>query len=51
MEITNKQNDMSSFLQTLNGWNNFKSGFFIGACGSAGFAYICLSSIPVFLKN
>ena len=33
-------------LQTLKAWNQFKGGFFVGACGSAGFALICLSSIP-----
>jgi photosystem I subunit 11 len=35
-------------LQTKKGWDNFKGGFFVGACGSAGFAFICLSSIPTF---
>ena len=33
-------------LQTKSGWSQFKSGFFVGSCGSAGFALICLSSIP-----
>ena len=33
-------------LQARKGWNQFKSGFFVGACGSAGFAFICMSSIP-----
>ena len=32
-------------LQTKNAWNQFKGGFFVGACGSAGFAFICLSSV------
>jgi len=36
-------------LQTKNAWNQFKGGFFVGACGSAGFAFICLSSIPTFI--
>nr|YP_009495849.1 photosystem I protein subunit XI [Plagiogramma staurophorum]YP_009495930.1 photosystem I protein subunit XI [Plagiogramma staurophorum]AWT38288.1 photosystem I protein subunit XI [Plagiogramma staurophorum]AWT38369.1 photosystem I protein subunit XI [Plagiogramma staurophorum] len=35
-------------LQTKKAWNQFKGGFFVGACGSAGFAVICLSSIPTF---
>ena len=35
-------------LQTRKAWNRFKGGFFVGACGSAGFAFICLSSIPTF---
>jgi hypothetical protein len=29
----------------LKAWDQFKGGFFVGACGSAGFAFICLSSI------
>ena len=33
-------------LQTKKAWDQFKSGFFVGASGSAGFALICLSSIP-----
>lgn len=33
-------------LQTREAWTKFKGGFFVGACGSAGFAFICLSSIP-----
>ena len=37
--------------QTKKAWNQFKSGFFVGACGSAGFAFICLSSIPTFTIN
>ena len=35
-------------LQTKKAWDEFKGGFFVGACGSAGFAFICLSSIPTF---
>ena len=35
-------------LQTKKAWDQFKGGFFVGACGSAGFAFICLSSIPSF---
>ena len=33
-------------LQTKKAWDEFKGGFFVGACGSAGFALICLSSLP-----
>nr|6LY5_l Chain l, PsaL [Chaetoceros gracilis] len=29
-------------LQTKKAWDQFKGGFFVGACGSAGFALICL---------
>lgn len=38
-------------LQTREAWSKFKGGFFVGACGSAGFAFICLSSIPAFEIN
>lgn len=38
-------------LQSRKGWDQFKGGFFVGACGSAGFGFICLSSIPFFTIN
>jgi len=38
-------------LQTKKAWDQFKGGFFVGASGSAGFAFICLSSIPLFTIN
>ena len=41
----------SNELQTKKSWDQFKGGFFVGACGSAGFAFICLSSIPAFTLN
>ena len=40
------ETDGSTKLQTKKAWDQFKGGFFVGACGSAGFALICLSSIP-----
>jgi len=49
--VTFKQtsfNKTTKNLQTQIGWNQFKSGFFVGACGSASFAFICLLSVPVF---
>ena len=45
----NKSSDDA--LQTKKSWDQFKGGFFVGACGSAGFAFICLSSIPTFTLN
>jgi photosystem I subunit 11 len=45
----NKTSDNT--LQTKKSWDQFKGGFFVGACGSAGFAFICLSSIPTFTLN
>jgi photosystem I subunit XI len=41
----------ANVLQTKKSWDQFKGGFFVGACGSAGFAFICLSSIPNFTVN
>jgi photosystem I subunit 11 len=44
---TSNNND----LQTKKAWDQFKGGFFVGACGSAGFAFICLLSVPIFTIN
>ena len=43
--------DWEITLQTQKAWNQFKGGFFVGSCGSAAFAFICLSSIPSYLVN
>jgi photosystem I subunit 11 len=43
--------DLKGTVQTKKSWDQFKGGFFVGACGSAGFAFICLSSIPSFTLN
>lgn len=45
------ENSSDNDLQTRIAWDQFKGGFFVGACGSAGFAFICLSSIPTFAIN
>ena len=45
-----RKNSRFNELQTKKAWDQFKGGFFVGACGSAGFAFICLSSIPTFLN-
>jgi photosystem I subunit 11 len=45
------QKSQGNTLQTKKAWDQFKGGFFVGACGSAGFAFICLSSIPTFTLN
>ena len=42
------QTDQENNFQTKKGWDQFKGGFFVGACGSAGFVFICLASIPKF---
>ena len=41
-------NKFTQNFQTKTSWNQFKNGFFIGGCGSAGFALICLSSLASF---
>ena len=46
-----KSQNNATDLQTKRAWDQFKGGFFVGACGSAGFAFICLSSIPSFIIN
>ena len=43
---TFQTDDLKTDLQSKRGWNQFKGGFLIGACGSSVFAYICLLSIP-----
>ena len=50
---TNKISDVDNLngLQNKKAWDQFKGGFFVGACGSAGFAFICLSSIPTITFN
>ena len=45
-QTTNEELKSETSLQTRKAWDQFKGGFFVGACGSAGFALICLSSIP-----
>jgi photosystem I subunit 11 len=47
----NNKNSIETGLQTKKSWDQFKGGFFVGACGSAGFAFICLSSIPTFILH
>jgi photosystem I subunit XI len=46
--VFEQNSENSNQLQTKKSWDEFKGGFFVGACGSAGFALICLSSIPTF---
>ena len=46
-----KSYDSQNDLQTKKAWDQFKGGFFVGASGSAGFAFICLSSTPTFTLN
>ena len=41
-----KSDGVDNELQTKKSWDQFKGGFFVGGCGSAIFAFICLSSLP-----
>jgi photosystem I subunit 11 len=50
-QTTNEELKSETSLQTRKAWDQFKGGFFVGACGSAGFVFICLSSIPTFTIN
>ena len=50
-QITLEEFESGTNLQTRKAWDQFKGGFFVGACGSSGFAFICLSSIPTFTIN
>lgn len=45
------QSTTDNDFQNKKAWDQFKGGFFVGAFGSAGFAFICLSSIPTFTIN
>nr|WGH13013.1 photosystem I reaction center subunit XI [Echinothamnion sp.] len=33
-------------LQNANGWSQFTAGFFVGAVGGSGFAYLLLANLP-----
>ena len=46
--VQENREDSKKNFQTKKSWDQFKGGFFVGACGSAGFAFICLLSIPSF---
>jgi len=46
---TFQQDTKTDDLQSKKGWDQFKSGFLLGAFGSSSFAYICLLSLPTNL--
>ena len=46
-----KSQDSENNLKTKKSWDQFKGCFLVGACGSDGFAFICISSIPTFTIN
>ena len=41
--------DSKDALQTTEGWGQFTAGFFVGAVGGSGFAYLLLTNIPVLV--
>ena len=42
------QEDLKDPLYTSKGWSQFTAGFFVGAIGGAGFAYLLLVNLPIF---
>lgn len=46
-----KSQGSNNMFQTKRTWDQFKGGFFVGSCSSAGFAFICLSTLSSFLAN
>nr|YP_009370223.1 photosystem I reaction centre subunit XI [Bulboplastis apyrenoidosa]ARO90712.1 photosystem I reaction centre subunit XI [Bulboplastis apyrenoidosa] len=42
------QEDLYDLLYTSKGWGQFTAGFFVGAIGGAGFAYLLLVNLPIF---
>ncbi len=50
-KLNNETQSNTTQLQTKKSWDQFKGGFFVGGCGSAGFAFICLSSIPTSILS
>lgn len=48
---TELSTESSLIFQQKKSWNQFKGGFFVGSCGGAGFAFICLSNISSNLLN
>nr|YP_010337601.1 photosystem I subunit XI [Dixoniella grisea]UNJ17186.1 photosystem I subunit XI [Dixoniella grisea] len=41
------QEDLKDPLYTSKGWSQFTAGFFVGAIGGAGFAYLLLVNVPI----
>lgn len=40
------KDNSKDILQTSNGWSQFTAGFFVGAIGGSGFAYLLLANLP-----
>nr|YP_010851201.1 photosystem I reaction center subunit XI [Aphanocladia delicatula]WGH14200.1 photosystem I reaction center subunit XI [Aphanocladia delicatula] len=46
VSFTNASDESKDILQTANGWSQFTAGFFVGAVGGSGFAYLLLANLP-----
>nr|YP_010850409.1 photosystem I reaction center subunit XI [Lophurella caespitosa]WGH13211.1 photosystem I reaction center subunit XI [Lophurella caespitosa] len=46
VSFTNTTDESKNVLQTANGWSQFTAGFFVGAVGGSGFAYLLLANLP-----
>nr|ARW69300.1 photosystem I reaction center subunit XI [Polysiphonia sp.] len=46
VSFTNIKDESKDSLQTSGGWSQFTAGFFVGAVGGAGFAYLLLANLP-----
>nr|YP_010618867.1 photosystem I reaction center subunit XI [Deltalsia parasitica]WAX02880.1 photosystem I reaction center subunit XI [Deltalsia parasitica] len=46
VSFSNNLDDSKDVLQTSNGWSQFTAGFFVGAVGGSGFAYLLLANLP-----
>nr|QUE28446.1 PsaL [Porphyrostromium boryanum] len=47
--VSFESDDSKDALQTTEGWGQFTAGFFVGAVGGSGFAYLLLTNIPVLV--
>nr|YP_010338719.1 photosystem I subunit XI [Glaucosphaera vacuolata]UNJ18669.1 photosystem I subunit XI [Glaucosphaera vacuolata] len=46
--VSFSSDDSKDPLYTTKGWSQFTAGFFVGAVGGAGFAYLLLVNLPIF---
>nr|YP_010850805.1 photosystem I reaction center subunit XI [Lophurella mutabilis]WGH13607.1 photosystem I reaction center subunit XI [Lophurella mutabilis] len=46
VSFTNTTDESKDVLQTARGWSQFTAGFFVGAVGGSGFAYLLLANLP-----
>nr|YP_009393289.1 photosystem I reaction center subunit XI [Symphyocladiella dendroidea]ARW61851.1 photosystem I reaction center subunit XI [Symphyocladiella dendroidea] len=46
VSFSNNLDESKDILQTSSGWSQFTAGFFVGAVGGSGFAYLLLANLP-----